>query len=140
MNPFLYEAQQQRNPVPMLIEKMAQLLELLHYEQKTADGWSDQEDGGGGGEGIVLVRCLGDWAKSNSLVANMRQLNLDLSGKKNVMASYKSQLVGRVLQVGKAAALSSVFGHLVRIKWKLQQRHRSWSSPAFSCKTTIFRM
>ncbi|EER07701.1 hypothetical protein Pmar_PMAR028990 [Perkinsus marinus ATCC 50983] len=80
MNPFLYEAQQQRNPVPMLIEKMAQLLELLHYEQKTADG------------------CLGDLAKSNSLVANMRQLNLDLSGKKNVMASYKSQLVGRVLQ------------------------------------------
>ncbi|KAF4663287.1 hypothetical protein FOL46_004838 [Perkinsus olseni] len=80
MNSFLYEAQQQRNPVPMLIEKIAQLLELLHFEQKAAN------------------RYLGDLAKSNSLVANLRQLNLELTGKKSGMTSFKAQLIGRVVQ------------------------------------------
>ncbi|KAF4699861.1 hypothetical protein FOZ63_025979 [Perkinsus olseni] len=89
MNSFLYEAQQQRNPVPMLIEKIAQLLELLHFEQKAAD------------------RYLGDLAKSNSLVANLRQLNLELTGKKSGMTSFKAQLIGRVVQNQMDAASSS---------------------------------
>ncbi|KAF4677367.1 hypothetical protein FOL47_001953 [Perkinsus chesapeaki] len=80
INHFLYEAQQQRNPVPMLIEKIAQLLEVLHFEQKSADSY------------------LGDLAKSNSLVANLRQLNLDLTGKKSTMTSFKTELIGNVVQ------------------------------------------
>ncbi|KAF4658775.1 hypothetical protein FOZ61_005277 [Perkinsus olseni] len=84
MNSFLYEAQQQRNPVPMLIEKIAQLLELLHFEQKAAN------------------RYLGDLAKSNSLVANLRQLNLELTGKKSGMTSFKAQLIGRVMGLVRA--------------------------------------
>lgn len=33
INEFLYEAQQNKNPVPSLVEKLAQLLELLHTAQ-----------------------------------------------------------------------------------------------------------
>lgn len=33
VNEFLYEAQQNKNPVPSLVEKLAQLLELLHTSQ-----------------------------------------------------------------------------------------------------------
>ena len=49
VNEFLYEAQQARNPVPPMIEKIAQLLAMLHEGQDRSD------------------QCLADLSKSNSL-------------------------------------------------------------------------
>lgn len=37
INEFLYSAQQARNPVPMIIEKISHLLELLHTAQTQSD-------------------------------------------------------------------------------------------------------
>merc|ERR1719282_2147504 len=37
INEFLYSAQQTRNPVPMLVEKVSHILELLHTAQTQSD-------------------------------------------------------------------------------------------------------
>merc|ERR1719162_1765280 len=37
INEFLYSAQQTRNPVPMLVEKVSHVLELLHTAQTQSD-------------------------------------------------------------------------------------------------------
>ena len=37
INEFLYSAQQARNPVPMIIEKISHVLELLHTAQTQSD-------------------------------------------------------------------------------------------------------
>ncbi|CAD7957005.1 unnamed protein product [Amoebophrya sp. A120] len=79
INEFLYEAQQNKNPVPSLVEKLAQLLELLH----TAQGHCDQ--------------YLGDLAKSNSLVSALRQKNLVLFEKTSMFESYKTRALVRYM-------------------------------------------
>eukprot|EP00913_Durusdinium_trenchii_P007736 g7265.t1 len=45
VNEFLYEAQQARNPVPPMIEKIAQLLAMLHEGQQRADAYLGASDG-----------------------------------------------------------------------------------------------
>merc|ERR1719359_1197897 len=60
INEFLYEAQQSRTPIPLIVEKVAQILELLHSAQSQADTY------------------LSDVSKSNTLVAALRKKNMRL--------------------------------------------------------------
>lgn len=55
INEFMYTAQQARNPVPMLIEKLSHILELLHTAQRQSDLY------------------LQDLQRSNSLLTAPRQ-------------------------------------------------------------------
>jgi len=73
INEFLYEAQQARNPVPPMIEKIAQLLAMLHEGQSRADTY------------------LGDLSKSNSLVSALRQRNMALFSKTQMFESFKTR-------------------------------------------------
>jgi chromosome segregation ATPase len=77
VNEFLYEAQQARNPVPPLIEKMAQLLAMLHEGQTRAD------------------QVLGDLSNSNSLVSAMRQRNVALFNRNQMFDSFKTRALLR---------------------------------------------
>lgn len=77
INDFLFEAQQNRNPVPPLVEKIAQLLELLH----TAQCQSDQ--------------YLEDLSKSNSLVSGLRQKNMMLFERTQMFESFKTRALLR---------------------------------------------
>jgi hypothetical protein len=72
INEFLYEAQQARNPVPPMIEKIAQLLAMLHEGQARSDHY------------------LGDLSKSNSLVSALRQRNVALFAKTQMFESFKT--------------------------------------------------
>merc|ERR1719440_1942268 len=77
INEFLYEAQQARNPVPPLIEKIAQLLAMLHEGQARADTY------------------LGDVSKSNSLVSALRQRNMALFSRTQMFESFKTRALVR---------------------------------------------
>ena len=79
VNEFLYEAQQNKNPVPSLVEKLAQLLELLHSSQGHCDQY------------------LGDLAKSNSLVSALRQKNMVLFEKTSMFESFKTRALIRYM-------------------------------------------
>mmetsp|Transcript_52015 Transcript_52015/g.118756 ORF Transcript_52015/g.118756 Transcript_52015/m.118756 type:complete len:870 (+) Transcript_52015:88-2697(+) len=75
INEFLYEAQQNRNPVPMIVEKIAHLLELLHSSQTQADQY------------------LSDLSKSNSLVSALRNKNMALFEQTSTFEAHKSRML-----------------------------------------------
>merc|ERR1719440_2161635 len=77
INEFLYEAQQARNPVPPLIEKIAQLLAMLHEGQSRADQY------------------LNDLQKSNGLVSALRQRNMALFSRTQMFESFKTRALLR---------------------------------------------
>jgi chromosome segregation ATPase len=74
INEFLYHVQSaERNPTPHLVEKIAQLLEILHMAQASAD------------------RYLSDLSKSNALVSVLRSKNLALCERVNDLENFKSR-------------------------------------------------
>jgi len=73
INEFLFEAQQARNPVPPMVEKIAQMLELLHTGQSQADQY------------------LNDLSRSNSLLSALRQKNMILFEKTQMFESFKTR-------------------------------------------------
>eukprot|EP00927_Polykrikos_kofoidii_P076503 TRINITY_DN73584_c0_g1_i1.p1 TRINITY_DN73584_c0_g1~~TRINITY_DN73584_c0_g1_i1.p1 ORF type:complete len:919 (-),score=206.50 TRINITY_DN73584_c0_g1_i1:412-3168(-) len=77
VNEFLFEAQQARNPVPPLIEKVAQLLAMLHDGQQRADQY------------------LADLSKSNGLVSALRQRNMALFSRTQMFESFKTRALLR---------------------------------------------
>lgn len=77
VNEFLYEAQQARNPVPPIVEKIAQLLAMLHEGQERADQY------------------LGDLSKSNGLVSALRQRNMGLYSRTQMFESFKTRALLR---------------------------------------------
>merc|ERR1719198_1941688 len=77
INEFLYEAQQARNPVPPMVEKIAQLLAMLHEGQSRSDTY------------------LGDLSKSNSLVSALRQRNMALFSRTQMFESFKTRALVR---------------------------------------------
>merc|ERR1719476_1255718 len=79
INEFLYEAQQARNPVPPIVEKIAQLLAMLHEGQQRADQY------------------LGDLSKSNGLVSALRQRNLALFSRTQMFESFKTRALLRYI-------------------------------------------
>jgi len=77
VNEFLYEAQQARNPVPPMIEKVAQLLAMLHEGQQRSDAY------------------LADLSKSNGLVSALRQRNMGLFSRTQMFESFKTRALIR---------------------------------------------
>mmetsp|Transcript_33626 Transcript_33626/g.106763 ORF Transcript_33626/g.106763 Transcript_33626/m.106763 type:complete len:900 (+) Transcript_33626:111-2810(+) len=77
VNEFLYEAQQARNPIPPMVEKIAQLLAMLHEGQERADQY------------------LGDLSKSNGLVSALRQRNMALFSRTQMFESFKTRALLR---------------------------------------------
>mmetsp|Transcript_124273 Transcript_124273/g.397848 ORF Transcript_124273/g.397848 Transcript_124273/m.397848 type:complete len:930 (-) Transcript_124273:181-2970(-) len=77
VNEFLYEAQQARNPVPPMIEKIAQILAMLHEGQGRADQY------------------LADLSKSNGLVTALRQRNMALYSRTQMFESFKTRALLR---------------------------------------------
>lgn len=77
INEFLYEAQQARNPVPPMVEKVAQLLAMLHESQGRADTY------------------LGDLSKCNGLVSALRQRNMALYSRTQMFESFKTRALLR---------------------------------------------
>mmetsp|Transcript_13809 Transcript_13809/g.39289 ORF Transcript_13809/g.39289 Transcript_13809/m.39289 type:complete len:895 (+) Transcript_13809:123-2807(+) len=77
INEFLYEAQQARNPVPPVIEKIAQLLMMLHEAQQRSD------------------LHLHDLSKSNGLVSALRQRNVALFTRTQMFESFKTRALLR---------------------------------------------
>jgi len=73
INEFLFESQQARNPVPPMVEKIAQMLELLHTGQSQADQY------------------LNDLSRSNSLLSALRQKNMILFEKTQMFESFKTR-------------------------------------------------
>ncbi|CAD7931447.1 unnamed protein product [Amoebophrya sp. A25] len=79
INEFLYSAQQARNPVPMIIEKVSHILELLHTAQTQSDQY------------------LLDLQKSNSLLQALRQKNLTLYEKSQACESWKLRALMKIV-------------------------------------------
>lgn len=79
INEFLYSAQQARNPVPMLVEKVSHILELLHTAQVQSDQY------------------LLDLQKSNSLLQALRQKNLVLYEKSQACESWKLRALLKIV-------------------------------------------
>lgn len=77
INEFLFEAQQARNPVPPMIEKVAQLLAMLHDAQQRSDQY------------------LGDLSKSNGLVSALRQRNMQLYSETQMFESFKTRALSK---------------------------------------------
>merc|ERR1712078_738715 len=91
INEFLYEAQQSRTPIPLVVEKIAQVLELLHSAQSQADQY------------------LADVSKSNTLVAALRQKNMRLFEQVQEYEQFKTRslirYVGNQLEAGSVSML-----------------------------------
>lgn len=79
INEFLYGAQQQRNPVPMLIEKLSHLLELLHTAQRQADLY------------------LQDLQRSNSLLTALRDKNRVLYDRTQTCETWKMRALLKIV-------------------------------------------
>lgn len=78
VNEFLFSAQQQRNPVPMLIEKISHFLEMLHTAQTQADHY------------------LQDLQKSNSMLTALRSKNKDLYEKVGLCETWKMRALLKI--------------------------------------------
>ena len=71
INEFLYSSQQARNPVPMLVEKISHLLEMLHTTQVQSDMY------------------LQDLQRSNSMLKGLRDKNKNLYEKVQMCETWK---------------------------------------------------
>lgn len=71
INEFLFSAQQARNPVPMLVEKVSHILEMLHTAQTQADLY------------------LQDLQRSNTMLTALRQKNMVLYEKVQLCETWK---------------------------------------------------
>merc|ERR1712066_93435 len=71
VNEFLFSAQQARNPVPMLVEKVSHLLEMLHTAHTQSDLY------------------LQDLQRSNSMLTALRTKNMSLYEKVQMCETWK---------------------------------------------------
>jgi len=78
INEFLYTAQQARNPVPMLVEKVSHILELLHTAHTQADMY------------------LQDLQRSNSMLSALRDKNMQLYERVQMCETWKMRALLRI--------------------------------------------
>jgi len=78
VNEFLYSAQQARNPVPMLVEKVSHILEMLHTAHTQADMY------------------LQDLQRSNSMLTALRQKNMGLYEKVQMCETWKMRALLKI--------------------------------------------
>mmetsp|Transcript_50668 Transcript_50668/g.82233 ORF Transcript_50668/g.82233 Transcript_50668/m.82233 type:complete len:842 (+) Transcript_50668:105-2630(+) len=78
VNEFLYSAQQARNPVPMLVEKISHILEMLHTAQTQADLY------------------LQDLQRSNTMLTALRSKNMNLYEKVQMCETWKMRALLKI--------------------------------------------
>jgi len=78
VNEFLFSAQQARNPLPMLVEKISHILEMLHTAQTQADLY------------------LQDLQRSNSMLTALRQKNMTLYEKVQMCETWKMRALLKI--------------------------------------------
>merc|ERR1712176_997113 len=78
VNEFLFSAQQARNPVPMLVEKVSHLLEMLHTAHTQSDLY------------------LQDLQRSNSMLTALRQKNMSLYEKVQMCETWKMRALLKI--------------------------------------------
>lgn len=78
INEFLYSAQQARNPVPMLVEKISHLLEMLHTAHVQSDLY------------------LQDLQRSNSMLTALRTKNMNLYEKVQMCETWKMRALLKI--------------------------------------------
>jgi len=78
VNEFLFSAQQARNPVPMLVEKVSHILQMLHTAQTQADVY------------------LQDLQRSNSMLTALRQKNMALYEKVQMCETWKMRALLKI--------------------------------------------
>merc|ERR1719238_2549460 len=78
INEFLFSAQQARNPVPMLVEKISHILEMLHTAQTQSDLY------------------LQDLQRSNSMLTALRQKNMSLYEKVQMCETWKMRALLKI--------------------------------------------
>lgn len=97
INEFLYSSQQARNPVPMLVEKISHLLEMLHTTQVQSDMY------------------LQDLQRSNSMLQGLREKNKNLYEKVQMCETWKMRALLKIAS-NEFEMRSSVKGHKSSIK------------------------
>mmetsp|Transcript_125263 Transcript_125263/g.216996 ORF Transcript_125263/g.216996 Transcript_125263/m.216996 type:complete len:855 (+) Transcript_125263:120-2684(+) len=93
INEFLFQAQQTRNPVKMLVEKVSHLLELLHTAQTQSDLY------------------LQDLQRSNSMLTALRGKNMALHEKVSLCETWKMRALLKIAS-NAFEARQNVKGHL----------------------------
>jgi len=93
VNEFLYSAQQARNPVPMLVEKVSHILEMLHTSQTQADLY------------------LQDLQRSNSMLTALRHKNMALYERVQMCETWKMRALLKIAS-NEFEMRQSVKGHL----------------------------
>lgn len=78
INEFLFSAQQARNPVPMLVEKIGHILEMVHTAHTQADVY------------------LQDLQRSNSMLTALRQKNMALYEKVQMCETWKMRALLKI--------------------------------------------
>jgi hypothetical protein len=78
INEFLFKTQQARNPVPMLVEKVSHILEMLHTAQTQADLY------------------LQDLQRSNTMLQALRQKNMVLYEKVQLCETWKMRALLKI--------------------------------------------
>merc|ERR1712190_218008 len=89
VNEFLFSAQQARNPVSMLVEKVSHLLEMLHTAQTQSDLY------------------LQDLQRSNTMLTALRQKNMVLYEKVQLCETWKMRALLKI-----ASNAFEVRGHI----------------------------
>lgn len=78
INEFLYSAQQARNPIPMLVEKVSHILEMLHTAQAQSDLY------------------LQDLQRSNAMLTALRQKNMSLYERVQMCETWKMRALLKI--------------------------------------------
>merc|ERR1712070_1099969 len=98
INEFLFSAQQTKNPVKMLVEKVSHLLELLHTAQTQSDLY------------------LQDLQRSNSMLTALRGKNMALYEKVQLCETWKMRALLKIV--------SNAFEARQTVKGHAQPKHR----------------
>merc|ERR1719262_981173 len=100
INEFLYSAQQARNPVPMLVEKVSHVLEMLHTAQTQADLYPQ------------------DLQRSNTMLTALRQKNMVLYEKVQLCETWKMRALLKIAS-NEFEQRSAIKGHTRHISQNL---------------------
>eukprot|EP00747_Dinoflagellata_sp_TGD_P017414 gnl/TRDRNA2_/TRDRNA2_125810_c1_seq6.p1 gnl/TRDRNA2_/TRDRNA2_125810_c1~~gnl/TRDRNA2_/TRDRNA2_125810_c1_seq6.p1 ORF type:complete len:863 (-),score=249.88 gnl/TRDRNA2_/TRDRNA2_125810_c1_seq6:205-2733(-) len=96
INEFLFSCQQARNPIPMLVEKLSHLLEMIHTSQTQADLY------------------LQDLQRSNSMLQALRTKNMSLYERVQLCETWKIRALLKIAS-NEFEARSAVKGHVGRL-------------------------